>query len=265
MIGLHPLKHTVVFDTSYLNYSLNNNHISNEFSTSKYLRFIPDTVIDEILSDRELSPSKRLKVIQNLEEKEINFLEDYRKALLKEFFGPYSVEKNEDLQRRMMEIIKGTHPNQKEKDAEYKKLRDERKLAKKNYNSIACTKGEDILVKVEDIQGEINKIDNGERPYDFYLDDDGTTFLRIKDNEISLHTPNGVHKTPRRMSNLKGKLPSFYNLILYDLFIESLKKPQSKSNSPKYSVIIQKNNLTIPLTIDNNLLPDFRIALQTLH
>ncbi len=270
------------FDTSFLTKSHSGEvDIHKYFPSDLYTRWIHDTVFDEFFYDH-----KNNQLQSNWRDRE-NF---YKSSNLK-VFGEAQIISDEYDKGSKCTILRATDsnkisallnknlPNQAEIEKSYAISRQERTLAKKSQwdrDSIKPSPTDnEIKIDYTDFNNEIQSIINNNE----------TSSKKTKEI-INLILTDYYKKSPisiiKSIKDYPSELPTFYNIIKYDLFIKKLKRPKditkrsSKNlldpfNIKPSSEFLMKNHFNnsdiqikhIELSV--NIVPDFRISIIALH
>lgn len=270
-------KKKVYFDTSFLIGLRKNeidvdNDIDKEFPKSDWTRFVQDTFIDESWANGNWP--QKLSVAKFYEEKSLILQENTHSILLQEYRNGNNFNFEESNQSNIASFLNGEHKDQgRLEEAYFKNLYDRVLSNKRQWFSIPISDKDKVMIDPLKIQEKIRSLIDSDIPFHIPLDSVGRYSLRILRNQAFLSSSDAIideSEHIKSFSDLECGFPTIYNTLTYSIFIDCLMRPKTIYNKENSRNIRNPFDVDLvgcdqPVLISENLLPDFRISLPTLH
>jgi len=258
------IKKIVALDTSICRRVPDDINLDELYPKEKYLRFVQDTVIDEMYpklvdffkdNDILIFPSLYVILLNELSQQPFNLMEvEKQKDILKILDTDNS--KNawyEDLRKKAIEDkkrlyseIRDIDSNEFETTIQSIKIKLEGYIIKSDTIKFTITSSEEHLY-AHDIIGEITG-------KSIWINCKNATRQNLK----LLHFFMGIN-------DLQSRFPFLYEILIFSIFMDELRKPSvfKKGKKSNDSFLINSGEIK-HIRIDENTLPDFKISLGSL-
>lgn len=258
----------VIFDTSFLNaakkvfYDTGINHLDDNFPNVGYERIVHDYVLDELLRKKtERAINAEFYAINNL------WTMHSSDVVIKDEFvngvEHYDLYKDVNFESNIIPYLKGNHKNQNTWNRKHKIKIKEREKAREDVYARIRSQGIETKFELTTLEKII--FDAVNAGFTAYLDAKQDSVIEIKGNNFTLKK-NGTVMHIRIVQNIKVDLPSLYNFLIAEQFINNITKRQKhpKANT-EIEFTLEFAELKKNIKFEKNTLADFQISLSGLH